>query len=186
MYLHFSNWSAFMPLLDQKNIPHGDTIIKVYTSRLDPREILGRKKLFVINVDYSLFKETDIFKYKDRENYTGLILENKLDEISLDTDGKERARALFRFSNLSEIQSCQFMMSIKNPDGKWMFDNPFAGMDGVQLARIKPQKGNPALHLDIFSKESLFRLRQLFDIDREEFLVEQGREIPRLISLERA
>ncbi|MDO8570669.1 MAG: hypothetical protein Q7R97_03745 [Candidatus Daviesbacteria bacterium] len=185
MNLHFSNWSAFMPLLDQKGIPHGDTIIKIYGSRRDPREILKRPSLFVFNINDSSFGKDEVFKYQNRESYTGLILENKLEEIGLNEAGKEYARALFRFSNLPEIQSCQFMMSIKNPDGKWMFDNPFVGIDGIRLARINPQKGNPALHLDIFSQESLFRLRQLFDIDREECLVKYSTEISRLISLER-
>lgn len=184
MYLHFSDWSMFMKTLDKKGIPHGDKIIKIYALEKDPKEVLQRPSLYTHKVDDMPFREDETFSYEERGSYTGPELKAKLTEMGLNEDGKRYARALFRFSNLPEIQSCQYMMSAKNPDGCWMFSNPFDDIDGLDRAAWNPAR-NPALHLDIFSEQSLARLRQIVNIDNSELLVPWGREIMKLISPER-
>lgn len=185
MYIHFSDWSMFMGTLNKKGIPHGDKIIKIYACKEDPRTILKRPTLYIDEVSDAPFTEDEVFDYNDRGSYTGPKLEAKLTEMGLDEEGKKYARALFRFANSPKIQSCQLMMSVKNPDGSWMFSNPLDDIDGLDMAARNPKGRNAAQHLDIFSEQSLARLRQMVDIDKRELLVPYGREILQLIYAEK-
>lgn len=181
MFLHFSDWSTFLETLDKKSIPHGDKIIKIYACPYNPRELLNRPKLFTVEGQDTPFTEKEVFSYPGRESYPGPKLEARLTEVGLKEDAKRHLRALFRFANSPEIQSCQWMMSAKNPDGSWMFAHPFSEIDGIDTVLRDPRHRPGPLHIDIFSEESLARLRQMVSIDQTDLLVPWGKEVIKLI-----
>ncbi|HLL61215.1 MAG TPA: hypothetical protein VK338_05840 [Candidatus Nitrosocosmicus sp.] len=51
MYIYFEDWTEFMFILDKKGIPHGDKIIKVFAIEDNPKQIIGREDLAVIEVN---------------------------------------------------------------------------------------------------------------------------------------
>lgn len=183
MYLSFSDWSSFIKDLDRKGIPHGDKIIKVYATREDPRRLLKRPDIFVVESNGDPFTEEEFFKYPGRQAYRGQELEESLVERGLTEDAKERFRAIFRFANLPETQFCQYAMPYTQ-DGKWVFDHPLDIIDGLKLAARNHEGRSAGIHLDIFSARSLANLRKLFDIDQEKRLVDVKTELKRLINNE--
>ncbi|MFA5933440.1 MAG: hypothetical protein WCV81_04155 [Microgenomates group bacterium] len=188
MYLHFSDWSHLKNSLDEKGIPHGNKIIKIYAGENDPRVILKRQNLFTIESDGKPFRPNEIFHYENRKSYTGSELEEKLNSLGLDEVAKPRLRALFRFSNLPEIQSTQDMMATKNPDGSWKYNDPFEDIDGIELALRVPQR-RTTLHADIFYESTLQRLKDFFaknsfNIEDPESFVSYNKELIGLLNKE--
>jgi len=159
MFIHFENWSApiFISMLERKGFPHAGKIMKVYATRLDPRELLGRSSLVVLESEHSFFKEDEIFHYKDRESYRGDLLEARMEDLGLGVMGKEVTRALFRFANRQEASFCQAAMAAKL-EGRWLFQHPFEDLDGIG-------KKETEIHLDIFYPTSIERLKNFVEVD---------------------
>jgi hypothetical protein len=181
MFLYFEDYSQFIPTLNLKNLPHGNKIIKVYPSDLDPRLVLGKPDIAVIkSEDQPLSDET--FIYPDREIYKGYQIESKIIELNLNQLGMRAVRSLFRFSNRADLGFCQTAMNIKR-DGMWLIDHPLDDIDGIPQAVMNPEKRSLAIHLDIFMPESLRRLDRLIGWQNSEHLV-TNREGFRLKCLE--
>ncbi|GEM_PF-2245192 len=169
MNLYFSDWSGFLNQLSNKGILHGGRIIKVYATEKDPREVLGRPNLFILQSDGEPFTKDEIFSYPERESYKGTDLEEEMIKIGLTEDPKKHLRALFRFANRKDLEACQYAMSVKE-NGAWRFKHPFEDLDGIDTAIRSPQRRSAAIHLDIFSPRSLQRLRGIVNIDQRDLI----------------
>lgn len=167
MFIHFEDWllPQFISTLRAKGLPNIGKLIKVYATYHDPRETTSRFFLAVCESDHAPFKAEEVFTYKERESYLGNNLELKLDELGLQTVGRDVSRALFRFAN--KYGFCQTAMAAKH-EGKWLFDHPFQDIDGLDRAGSQ-------IHLDIFYPKSIQTLRKIADLDNRE-LVPEWRE----------
>lgn len=184
MFIHLSDWSLFLNELDRKGVPHGGRIIKAFAIEENPALKLGRPSIFTVCSKSSPFLEDEFFSYAGRETYSGPKLEKDLRDIGLDEISNRHVRALFRFGNSPEIQSCQTMMAQRSSNGEWIFKHPFNDIDGIEAAIRNPRRAL-SIHLDMFCPETLTRLRKVFDIDNKELLVLYGKEILSLISPEK-
>ncbi len=184
MFLHFSDWSEFIKSLEEKGIPHGGRIIKVYASHEYPGNTLGRLTIPKVEVSGEPFTNNEVFAYPERESYTGTELEEEMTRKGLSEAAKFYVRALFRFANSEELQACQFAMSLKDEGGNWMFDHPFEDLDGITESLSNPRR-NGAIHLDIFGPRSLVNLQKFVDFNDETQLIDKRRELLRLIMPER-
>lgn len=169
MFVWFEDWSRFKYMLDQKGTPHGDSIIKVRASDVDPRsaESFGRSSIAVLEISEAPFTESDVFEYGDRGVYTGLDIERAFEELELVESAKRNARTLFRFASLPETQFVREGMSLHSPDGSWLIDHPILDLHGYDYGvegKLQPEQ----IHLDIFVAESLQRLAQLLHIEKFE------------------
>jgi hypothetical protein len=170
MYLRFEDWTLplFLNALDKKGLPHANRIIKIYSSEQDPRQVLGRSALTVIEKPGEKFSDKDEFAYTDRESYSGSDLEDKLSEYRFGEVGKKVTRSLFRFSNA--LGFCQAAMAARRPDGEWIVKHPFRDIDGLELA-CRSLRREYAIHLDIFFPDSIVSLGQIVDIDNPDNLI---------------
>lgn len=171
MFLFFEDWSEpmFMSALDEKGIPHGDRIIKVMASDKNPRESL-RPEIAVFESDDGPLT-TEAFRYPDRGVFTGSELEERLAKSGINDTSVRIVRALFRFANRKDVQSCQEAMSIKNDRGEWVISNPLEDIDGIEAAALGDPRRVTCIHLDIFRLDTIRRLRRLVDIDDKNQLV---------------
>ncbi len=160
-YLYFEDWSQFIFQLDSKGIKHGNKIIKVYTSPIDPRTKLNDPNLKVIETEDSQLTD-ETFAYGERGLYKGSEIENHMQ--GLNEAAKNSARALFRFANRENLQFCQAGMSLKKPDGTWLINHPIEDIDSIEPAKLSPEKRSATIHLDIFVQDSLDKLAKLVDI----------------------
>lgn len=167
MFIHLEDWSLpkFISILRAKGLPNIGKLIKVYATYHDPRETTSRFFLVVCESDHAPFKAEEVFAYKERESYFGNNLELKLDELGLQTVGRDVSRALFRFAN--KYGFCQIAMAAKH-EGKWLFDHPFEDIDGLD-------REGSQIHLDIFYPSSIQTLKKIADINNKE-LVPEWRE----------
>src|SRR5690349_2539649 len=106
MYLRFEDWSNFLFVLDKKGYPHGDRIIKVYTSQEDPRGLYDKPDLVVFKSEGHPFSD-EVFDMGDRGQFSGKDIEAQLATKGVTDKGKEIVRALLRFSTTEETQFTQ-------------------------------------------------------------------------------
>lgn len=169
MYLYFEDATKFLFMLDQKGIPHGDRIVKVFASENDPRVRILRKGLVIIeSPHYSLDQEK--FSYGQRGVYEGGDIESMIGAFGLNSLGQEIVRSLFRFSNRPDLGFCQAGMAL-TVDGKWLINNPLGDIDGIDQACHSPETRTLSIHLDIFVPESLQRLDKLVGFGNKDHLV---------------
>lgn len=185
MYLRFEDWSTYLYILDNKGIPHGDRIIKVFASLEDPREISDKKTLTVEMSDGSAFKPSECFDYGERGSYSGKDLEEYLEEKKLPPEAKEVVRALFRFSNRPDLRFCQTGMSIYDNEGKPVINHPMEDMDGIRNFHLGRATAYDQIHLDIFNPQSLEHLEQLIQFSNPEHILADYREIVNFRAAER-
>jgi hypothetical protein len=173
MYVHFQDWSEarLLQSLDERRLPHGDRIIKVMTSEVDPRVALGRSALTVVESGGGVFDADETFAYAQRRTYSGDELEEGLAKYGLGEVGQRTVRGLFRFSHNAGF--CQAAMMAKKPipsRNEWLIRHPFEHMDGIEAAQRLPAREG-LIHLDIFFPRSLEDLRRVVDYDDETALV---------------
>ena len=160
LYLFFGNWSAFIPLLDEKGISHGDKIIKVYTSPVDPRKRLKEENLKVIEGDDSPLNGIT-FDYKDRGRFSGDDLEKELE--GLDNYSKRASRALIRFANREDTGITPTGMTLKDSSGKYLMEGSLDEVDGIKkLPGFNGLRGI-GFHIDVFDEWSLNKLSKIVD-----------------------
>lgn len=166
MFIHFEDWTVplFISRLNAKGLPHAGRIIKTYATYQDPRELIDRPSLIVLESNHSPFRNDESFPYEGRETYTGEDLETRLEELGLHSVGKEVVRSLFRFANQDNARFCQTAMAAQF-EGKWLFDHPFQDLDGLEAARLKPDLKESQIHLDLFYPTSIERLRGIVNFD---------------------
>ena len=173
MYLYFGDWSAYLPSLDRRGIPHGGRIIKTYTSLLDPREVLSSPKLTIMEGEVTPFRINEVFDYPQRKTYQGPELENDLANFTQDELGRRVIRSLLRFAHHPERAFVQYAMGMKI-EGEWFIDHPFKDLhfpDGLE--------GSVNIHLDVFMPPSLEKMRKIVNFDDPDVLVtpRQTREL---------
>lgn len=161
VYLHFEDWSQFTDFLTQKGMPHGDRIIKVKASLEDPRDTFEKKTLEVLRYSGGPFKK-EIFDFGERGIYSGVAVEQYMEERCFTETGKRVARALFRFAVQPEAGYVQRAMAFKRGD-RWLIDHPMEDLDGLAYASRTGQEGR--IHLDIFYPDSLEALKGFVNID---------------------
>lgn len=164
MFIHFEDWTVplFLSMLEAKGMPHAGRIMKVYATYQDPRELMDRPYLTVLESDHSPFRTDEVFRYEGRQSYTGDVLEEKLKELGLQLTGMDVTRSLFRFANQEDTGFCQAAMAAQY-GGKWLFDHPFQDLDGVISNELQPNRRITQIHLDIFYPTSIERLRKIVD-----------------------
>ncbi len=162
MFIHFEDWSlpTFISTLRAKGLPNIGKLIKVYATYHDPRETTSRLFLSVCESDHAPFTAEEVFTFEERGSYFGNNLELKLDELGLQTVGRDVSRALFRFAN--KYRFCQTAMAAKK-EGKWLFDHPFEDIDGLD-------RDGSQIHLDIFYPSSIQTLKKITDINNRELV----------------
>jgi len=167
-FIHFEDWSIFTNILNKKNIKHGGRIIKAFASSEDPRITFSNPNLAVVKESDDDFRENYSYPEQVKE-FDGDDLEAELDRRGFDSIAKKQIRTLFRFANNPNTPFCITGMAIKH-NAEWLIKHPFDDIDGLEEV-IK----NPALasriHLDIFTTESLNKLRDIVDYDDETQLV---------------
>lgn len=180
MYLFFSDWSQFLPLLEARGIPHGGRIIKAYAVKQDPKITLKKPGLVVLESTTQPFTKDEVFDYGERGTYKGPKLEEEMQRLGLSAIASQTIRALFRFANAKENAFCQYAMSIQ-VEGRWFIDHPFGGLHGLDKAIEDPERRSRSIHLDIFTERSLTVLRRIIDFERPELLA-KSIEVQRLIN----
>jgi hypothetical protein len=159
MYIHFEDWTTpfNLALLDKKGICPAKRIIKVYPTYQDPRELINKQSLAVIESDHLPFRVDEAFSYKGRElSYSGNDLEAKLYNLGLGKAARDAARSIFRFANKKDTGFCQAAMTVKT-EGGWLFSHPLESIDGV--------KSGSQIHFDVFDPALLIRLGKFVNID---------------------
>lgn len=184
MYLHFEDWSEPMWLnhLESKKLPHVGRIIKVLASGADPRSVLERPGLSVVESSGAPFKPDEDYDYYPRSIYTGPDLESQLASYNLSDFAQRIVRSLFRFANSQGF--CQTAMAAKKDDSDWLIDHPLEDIDGIENAQRSPRR-EAFIHLDIFFPKSIEALRSVIDLDNPEALL-GAREGVAFISRQRA
>lgn len=162
MFVWFEDWSHTLSSLDQKKLAHGNAVVKVRASDVDPRSEQGFKRttVSVLEINDSPFTEEDIFDYGERGRYSGAEIEHSLKEMQLTETAERTARTLFRFANLPETGFVKAGMLLTKPDGQWLIDYPLQDIDGWQYGKEGNHKPEQ-IHLDIFVDESLQKLARL-------------------------
>lgn len=166
MYLHFEDWTSpvLLKQLDDKDMPHGGRIIKVFAGETDVRTIAS-PALTVVEFSGLPFADDEVFDYHARGIFDGATLEKDLATKRLCDAGKQTLRSLFRFSNCYGFcQASMFMLAQRG--GGWLIGHPFADIDGVDKVE-KGQYPYTNLHLDIFSPATLSKLKEIVDYDDE-------------------
>lgn len=184
MFIHFEDWSSptFLAQIKEKGIPHTSKIIKIFSSRTDPRELLTDSQgLTIYEVSGEPFIATDAYHYEGGRLFTGIDLEKKVEEFTLGDNGEQVVRSLFRFAQ-DEVSIIPHIMSLKNEDG-WVFTHPFDEIDGIKSSRRFTGNKESAIHIDIFHPLSLKLLEERVDIRSEGSLV-KSREGYRLRDME--
>lgn len=162
MYLHFEDWSSFIPWLDQRGVKHGEKIIKVYASDEDPREKFNKSTLAVVESSDEPFTEDDVFDFGERGVFTGLDYERSMAERGVNDKAARIARALARFATREDARFAYVGMQQVKADGTFLIGHPLDGIHGWEwVLRGKEE----FLHLDIFTSISLPRLRGIVDFE---------------------
>lgn len=163
MLLHFEDWSApmFLSQVEAKGLPHAGKIIKVFATEEDPRQVLDRPGLTVVEANVAPFENSDVFAYPGRGTYTGAQLEDDLGQSGLNELGICSVRGLFRFANTHGF--CQAAMAAKRGDA-WLVDHPMQDIDGIAKAIAMPDK-TYGIHLDVFFPDSIGVLSTIVDLD---------------------
>lgn len=169
MYLYFGDWSAYLPSLDSRGIPHGGRIIKTYTSLLDPREVLSKSALTVVEGNDTPFRVDEIFDYPDRRTYLGSELEVDLANFTQDELGRRIIRSLLRFAHHPEREFVQYAMGMKF-EGEWFIDHPFKDLH-FPVFKEGDTRASASIHLDVFMPPSLENMRKVVDFDNPDVLV---------------
>lgn len=167
MYLYFEDYSHFLGYLDDRNMPHGNAIIKVLASPVNPQII--NSDVTVLEARDDIFAHGEHYKYGDRGTYTGWDIERQLTDFGISSQGKRIARALFRFANAEETQFTQSAMRLTRDDD-WLINHPLLDIDGINPKKYRPDR-DFSLHLDIFLEGSLERLRKIVDYQQPQVLL---------------
>jgi hypothetical protein len=163
LFLYFEDATQFVSILNSKGIKNGGRIIKVFTSPFDPRVRLEKPSLKVIETDDSSLQDMT-FEYKHRGTYLGSDIEQEI--AHLRPYPQRSVRALFRFSNRKELQFCQTGMGMKVRGG-WLISHPLQEIDGISQSINSPDSRSATIHLDIFNRGSLWRLRHILNFSKD-------------------
>ena len=164
MYLHFEDWSPFLPLLGRQGKKHGGKIIKVFATDDDPRERLNKSSLVVVESSDEPFTEEDVFDFGERGVYTGRDFEQAVAEKGANDKATRIARALMRFATREDTGFAYVGMQIRVGD-RFLIEHPLDGLHGWERAVGGRAGLEETLHLDIFSPISLPRLRRIVDFE---------------------
>ena len=176
MRVHFEDWTnpVLVDRLDEKGLPHSDKIIKAFASNTDPSKALSRPKLAVVEASAEVFTKADAFKYDGRGTYRGDTVNWFIDRFMVDEHSKRVFRALFRFANQSGV--CQAAMQAEaNRD--WAYATPYDIINGMGKTERDPSMAFD-IHLDVYIPEALKALRQTFDYENPETMLDNSVGIP--------
>ncbi len=163
MFLYISEWTSKNALaeLDKKGFPHSERLFKVFTTNLDPSEIIG-KNLALIEGKGDTF--TEDYKYPGRGPWLAEDLENYITHFHLTKEATKSVRALFRFAHDSRLEIDALAMSVRNTFRR--YEHPLAIVDGLDKALNRGRYHG--LHLDIFTQRSVDRLNSIVDLNYAE------------------
>jgi len=181
MFVHFENWSRFARAADPR-IPSSGHVVKAYASFSNPRDLLDRNDLFILEYTHEKFKSDEKFSYEGREGFSGGELETDLIRshemplrfkpiLPLDELSKQTTRTLMRFMHSSEFPVVQQAMLAKDTEGKWYFEHPFSMLHGFEKLDQRAIR-SMSIHLDIISPNSLGLLRNLVNWKDESKLLD--------------
>lgn len=163
MYIRFEDWTFpyTLNVLNQKKIPHGNKIIKVFATEEDPRVLFEKPTLTVLEVDDSPLTDEQ-YDFGERGIYSGKDFEQYLTGKKLTEKAKRVARALIRFGT----PFAQKAMEARTEEG-YLINHPLDGIDGFQYGteQFVGSELERILHLDIFFPESLAKLREIVDYE---------------------
>lgn len=181
MYLFFSDWSRILPTLDKKNIPHGGRIIKAYGATQNPATFLDKPTLTVQEIEDAPFGINERYVFSKRGVFLGPELNLYLDELGVTPKGRRVITALFRFANLEQLELCQGAMTRMRGED-WVFNHPIEIIHGIKKI-VQDQNRELKVHLDIFSEQSLKRLKRVVDYDNTEQIATH-QEVSRVLKRE--
>ncbi len=172
MYLHFEDWTdpRLLQSIEERGMTHGDRIIKVLASDVDPRVVLGRSALTIVESSGEVFASNEMYSYPRRRTLTGDELEDCLALYGLSQVAQRSIRSLFRFSNAQGF--CQAAMAAQKSKQQWLIRHPLQDIDGIAMAKKLAIRAR-LIHLDIFFPNSLENLRHIVDYDDEAALIDK-------------
>ena len=169
MYLYFSDWTTPNNIaeMEKRGFPHNERLIKVFASERNPSESVSRA---IATITSSGEPFSQDFKFPGRGPWLAEELEEYLAYHHLTEEASKKARALFRFANLPDLEIVHLAMLVKNAiTGEWHFKHPLATVQGLEETRIRDR--NYGFHLDIFTTRSIERLAKYVDLQKPETLV---------------
>lgn len=164
MFLYASNWSTPQNLkwLTKNGFPDSGKLVKIYASPTDPREILNRD---ITVVQESSQPFVTAYRHPARGIWVSEDLEFLLSPLT--ESEAAQARALFRFAQRKDVGITELALGVRNSiEKRWHYPDPISIIDGLKES-IERQRHNH-LHLDVFTKQSLERVSNIFHLENLE------------------
>ncbi|KKS84589.1 MAG: hypothetical protein UV59_C0017G0042 [Candidatus Gottesmanbacteria bacterium GW2011_GWA1_43_11] len=171
MLIHFENWTSTLTqsMVVNFGFPRPEYVIKAFAHahKRNDLPIETHPDLITIPIDDAPLRPSEWFYYGTREFYQGSELEESIRAYGLPDHANEIIRALFRFANDWSIGR-QAMEAVH--DNSWLITHPLQIIGGIARAQ-QDSRFIPDIQLNIFSSESLRKLRHAIDYTDARYLL---------------